>query len=174
LTSRVHEGTPTLVSDCRSPGEGHMLELWKKLNYREQSQVVVLNAPPEFRGAIDALPSGSVREESVPDVTFGIAFATSQVELDTVSRALASAAPGDAVLWFAYPKKSSRRLKCEFDRDNGWYVLGELGWEGVRQVAIDDDWSALRFRRVEFIRSFTRSESMATSAEGKRRASAKV
>ena len=148
-----------------------MLELWKKLNLRDQAPVVVLEGPPEFRAALEALPAGTVREEALPGVVFGIAFATSQAELDRVSRALASAAEGDAVLWFAYPKKSSRRLTCEFDRDNGWYVLGELGWEGVRQVAIDEDWSALRFRRVEFIRWFTRSESMATSEEGKRRAS---
>jgi hypothetical protein len=27
-----------------------------------------------------------------------------------------------------------------------------LGFDTVRQVAIDDDWSALRFRRVEYIK----------------------
>jgi len=30
-------------------------------------------------------------------------------------------------------------------------VLLESGFDCVRQVAIDDDWSALRFRRIEFI-----------------------
>ncbi len=47
--------------------------------------------------------------------------------------------------------------------------LGNAGFEPVRQVAIDDDWSALRFRRTEYIKSFTRSNTMALSPEGKRR-----
>jgi aryl carrier-like protein len=31
-----------------------------------------------------------------------------------------------------------------------------LGFDSVRMVAIDEDWSALRFRRVEFIKSSTK------------------
>jgi hypothetical protein len=40
---------------------------------------------------------------------------------------------------------------CEFNRDKGWGVLARSGFDCVRQVAIDEDWSALRFRRIEFI-----------------------
>ena len=36
--------------------------------------------------------------------------------------------------------------------DSGWPVLGAAGFEPVRMVAIDADWSALRFRRVEHIK----------------------
>jgi hypothetical protein len=32
-------------------------------------------------------------------------------------------------------------------------VLKKLGFDTVRQVAIDEDWTALRFRRTEFIKS---------------------
>jgi len=46
-------------------------------------------------------------------------------------------------------------------------VLGELGFEPVRLVAIDEDWSALRFRRTEFIKTLTRDETRALSAAGK-------
>jgi hypothetical protein len=28
------------------------------------------------------------------------------------------------------------------------------GFDSVRQIAIDEDWSALRFRRVEYIKSY--------------------
>jgi hypothetical protein len=50
-------------------------------------------------------------------------------------------------VWVAYPKKASRRYGCEFDRDTGWQALGDAGFEPVRQVAIDEDWSALRCRQ---------------------------
>ena len=66
-------------------------------------------------------------------------------------------------------KGSSKRYTCDFNRDTGWHVLGEAGFEPVRQVAIDEDWSALRFRRVEFIKSFKRESKHAISQRGKKR-----
>ena len=64
---------------------------------------------------------------------------------------MAKKTKGDAIVWFAYPKGTSRKYQCDFNRDNGWDALKALGFDTVRQVAIDADWSALRFRRVEFI-----------------------
>ena len=57
------------------------------------------------------------------------------------------------MIWFAYPKGTSRRYTCEFNRDTGWNVIRGSGFESVRQVAIDEDWSALRFRRREYVKS---------------------
>ena len=37
-------------------------------------------------------------------------------------------------------------------------VLGDAGFEPVRMVAIDEDFSAVRFRRVEFIKTLTRGK----------------
>ena len=104
---------------------------------------------------------------------FAIAFVTTQKEVDDLARAIAGKARGDATVWFAYPKGSSKRYKCEFNRDTGWQVLGKLGFEGVRQVAIDEDWSALRFRRVEFIKKMTRDPKRALTKRGKARAARK-
>ncbi|WP_199200099.1 hypothetical protein, partial [Kosakonia sp. H7A] len=79
-----------------------------------------------------------------------------QDELDARLQALANHCPGDAVLWIAYPKQTSRRYRCEFNRDSGWDRAGELGLEPVRMVAIDADWSALRLRRVQYIKQLKR------------------
>jgi hypothetical protein len=73
------------------------------------------------------------------------------------------------VVWFAYPKGTSKKYKSEINRDNGWQILGELGFEGVRGVAIDEDWSALRFRRVEFIKAMNRDKKRAMITQGKAR-----
>ena len=69
----------------------------------------------------------------------------------TTSAVVVAKSPGDALLWIAYPKGTSKRYTCEFNRDKGWGVLLGSGFDCVRQVAIDEDWSALRFRRIEFI-----------------------
>jgi len=54
---------------------------------------------------------------------------------------------------FAYPKGTSKKYKCDFNRDTGWDKLKEAGFDTVRSIAIDEDWTGLRFRRKEFIKS---------------------
>ncbi|HEU4949162.1 MAG TPA: hypothetical protein VFT11_00225, partial [Candidatus Deferrimicrobiaceae bacterium] len=54
--------------------------------------------------------------------------------------------------------------------DRGWVVVGAGGFEGVRMVAIDEDWSALRMRRVEHIARLARAPSRAVSEAGRARA----
>ena len=128
--------------------------LFKKLNLGTHQEIVVLNAPDSFAPELKALKGVKIlRDPAKPKgVKFGIAFAVTQAQLDKVSRIFAAGAEGDAVIWFAYPKGSSKRYTCEFNRDSGWQVITGAGFESVRMVAIDEDWSALRFRRVEFVK----------------------
>lgn len=151
-----------------------MSAVFKKMNLKDQDEVVVLNAPESFDSELAALPEEvAVRRdlEAVERVDFALAFVTKQEEVDRLARAVAAKAQGDALVWFAYPKASSKRYTCEFNRDTGWDELGRLGFEPVRQVAVDEDWSALRFRRVEFIKSMKRDKSRALSQEGRKRVS---
>jgi hypothetical protein len=69
----------------------------------------------------------------------------------------------------AYPKGTSKNYKCDFNRDTGWAALGASGFEPVRMIAIDEDWSAIRFRRVEFIKTMTRDPNSRLSEKGKAR-----
>ena len=73
------------------------------------------------------------------------------------------------MVWFAYPKGTSKKYKSEINRDTGWQALGQAGFEPVRAVAIDQDWSAVRFRRVEFIKTMTRARAHRMTAQGKAR-----
>ena len=58
-------------------------------------------------------------------------------------------------LWLCYPKRSGR-IPTDITRDIGWEPVHDAGFLGVAQVAVDSDWSALRFRRREEIREITR------------------
>lgn len=144
-----------------------MTPLFRKLNLGAQTSIHVLGAPPSFDAELTALQGITVRRMLRGKTTFALAFAATQRELDRVSAQLDAAAEGDALLWIAYPKASSKRLRCDFNRDTGWTVLGAAGWEPVRQVAIDEDWSALRFRKVEHIKTMTRDPGGAISAAGR-------
>lgn len=146
--------------------------LFSKLNLGAHRHLHVLNAPPSFRPHTDTLVRTGVKVNfrHTRTVSFALAFAVTQSELDQLSAGLAAAAQGDAVLWICYPKGTSRRYKCEFNRDSGWKVLGAAGFEPVGMVAIDEDWSALRFRRVEHIKSMTRDPTRAHSKAGRKKA----
>ena len=137
-----------------------MSAIFKKLNLKDQKEILVLNPPSSFEPELAALTDVTIQRniESLDNVDFSLAFVTKQAEVDNLARAIAQRSEGDAILWFAYPKASSKKYTCEFNRDTGWDALGELGFEAVRQVAIDADWSAIRFRRVDFIKTLTRAK----------------
>lgn len=127
--------------------------VFRKLNLKDQKEILVLDAPDSFEPALKTLPRVRVarRVAEIRELTFALTFVTRQSELDRRVKQLIARAGGDAMLWFAYPKGSSKRYRCEFNRDHGWQSLRDAGFDCVRQVAIDEDWSALRFRRIEFI-----------------------
>jgi|ERR1700689_31393 len=133
--------------------------LFDKLNLGAHDEIVVFNAPESFESELKQLKGVKiVRDPSkAKAIKFGLAFATTQAQLDRVSKLLATGAEGDAVLWFAYPKGTSKRYTCEFNRDAGWGVIRAAGFDSVRMVAIDEDWSALRFRRLEHVKSAGKS-----------------
>lgn len=146
--------------------------MFGKLQLKDQAEVVVLSAPAAVTPRLDA-PKGvrlvtDLRKAG--PVGFALAFVATQQALDETARALIARADGDAVLWFAYPKASSKGSTGELSRDRGWQVLGEAGYEPVRQVAIDADWSALRFRKVQYIPTLRRDPQRALSREGRNKA----
>jgi len=148
-----------------------MSSVFEKLNLKQQREILVVNAPPSFEQELLALKSVTVLRDpkKAKAIHFALAFATMQAEVDTLSQVLASKAEGDALLWFAYPKSTSKRYECEFNRDTGWNAMRSTGFDTVRQVAIDEDWSALRFRRVEYIKPSESGSSAkpATAAKGR-------
>ena len=145
--------------------------LFAKLNLGAHRRIHVLNAPSSFEGELRALQDVEILRSVVASdrIAFALAFATAQAEVDAYSKKLAAAAKGDAIVWMAYPKGTSHRYKCDFNRNSGWKVLGSAGFEPVRMVAIDEDWTALRFRNVRFIKSMSREPSRALTTAGKKR-----
>src|ERR1700679_3042944 len=95
--------------------------LFKKLNLGNHDEIVVFDAPGSFESELKKLKGVTiVRNPSKPKaVRFAVAFAATQVQLDRASKVLAAAAEGDAVLWFVYPKGTSKRYSCEFNHDSG-------------------------------------------------------
>jgi hypothetical protein len=149
--------------------------VFAKMNLKDQQEVVVLSAPKSFETEIARLDGVRVRRKLAPGarVEFGLAFVTSDADVDAVAAPLAIAAAGDAIVWVAYPKGTSKKYTSTVSRDSGWKALGNLGFEPVRMVAIDEDWTAVRFRRAEYIKTMTRGAEHAMSKAGRVKAGAR-
>jgi len=153
-----------------------MNPVFKKLNYKDQPLILAVNAPESFLP--DLKEMGSVADiktqiEDVSETSFVIVFVTRQDEINQWVPEIARRLQGDAIVWFCYPKGTSKKYSCDFNRDTGWQIMGEYDLEPVRQVAIDADWSALRFRKVQYIKKITRSAGMALTQQAKERTTKK-
>lgn len=147
-----------------------MTQLFKKLNYKDQKEICIVNNPPEFAGEVSEMRNITSVKHDVEEcrgLEFILTFVKSKDDVDRLVPIIDGKLSGDGIVWLAYPKGTSKKYKAEINRDNGWEMLGKYGYEGVRAVAIDDDWSALRFRRVQYIKKMTRRESFAMTKEGK-------
>lgn len=146
--------------------------LAKKLNLTTPRHALVLAAPEAFAPMLAYLRDGlgsevdtTARHDAYDYVHV---FVEEAAQAPDLLRGAIDALAQDGILWASYPKKASKRYASDVARDSdAWAPLYQRDFEPVRQVSVDEDWSALRFRPVDAIRSFTRG--FARSEAGKRR-----
>ncbi len=109
------------------PAQEHIVSaVFKKLNLKDQAEIVVIDPPASFEPELASLQGVAVRRslDNAAQVQFSLAFVTQQAQIDALAGQIAARIEGDAVVWFAYPKASSKRYTCDFNRDRGWDSLG--------------------------------------------------
>lgn len=124
--------------------------LAKKLQIKLGMQVGILNPPEGFMALLDEWPAGTtlVAEPEEGSLDLLVLFVKSMAELESQAPRAIGLVKYDGILWIAYPKKSSK-IKTDIDRDSGWAMMSKLGMAGVAMVAIDETWSAMRYRPAE-------------------------
>jgi hypothetical protein len=133
-----------------------MSTLLQKLNYKGNDRIAVLNAEEKFISSLSGELNGvKIDKEIDPRFPyhFILIFVRNQAEAETYIPIALHNLLCDGVLWFGYPKKSSGKFSSDIDRDHGWKMLNDAGFHGIRLISIDEDWSALRFRSIKFIKS---------------------
>ncbi len=120
----------------------------EKLGVKPGTTLAVLDAPSMLAGSLASTAPVSAADTILVFVTDRAAAA------EAIPIALRAFAPGKR-LWFAYPKKSGARAS-DISRDTGWEALAVADFLAVTQVALDADWSALRFRPRHEIAKLTR------------------
>ena len=124
----------------------------KKLGLKSGMRALVLSAPSDYLSSLAPLPDGVEVSRSLAGThDFVQFFATWKSEITrSANKLLRSAAPG-AVVWITYPKKTSG-VESDLSREEVWAAMKSTGWRPVSQIAIDDVWSALRFRPTQDVK----------------------
>jgi hypothetical protein len=113
------------------------MDLAQKLQIKPGQSVALIDAPLDV-----VLPSATVAVAPLQaDVVIG--FVILRADLDRLT-AVVSAALDDRLAWIGYPKGG--KLGTDLNRDRLVQAVAAHGVQPVRQVSIDDTWSALRFR----------------------------
>lgn len=138
----------------------------KKLNFKEEAHLFSANIPKELEQELAWLKALSTSEPA-EEIDLALIFVQKVKDLNDWIDLMSPRLKGDAKLWFAYPKKSSKNYKSEITRDSGWTKIGDYEMEPVRQIALNEDWSALRFRKLAYIKTLSRRESMRLTKSNK-------
>ena len=116
------------------------MSLARKLNLKEGMKVRVVGRPT-------TVDLGDVVTTTAAGADAVLLFVKTRAELDANGAPCIEAAKSDRLAWIAYPKAG--QLGTDLNRDVLWKHLLKHGIQGVRQIAIDEVWSALRFRPAE-------------------------
>jgi hypothetical protein len=128
-----------------------MATMASKLQLKPGQRLVMLYRPdgvvvdvPEATDAAAVDPGMSGSGGAIGETDAVLAFVTRRDQVEERGAAVVAAAERDGLAWIAYPK--ARQLGTDLNRDVLADLMAALGAQAVRQVSIDDTWSALRLR----------------------------
>jgi hypothetical protein len=84
-------------------------------------------------------------------IDFALVFAVNKNQLGQILSDVIPALAPDAKCWIAYPKVTSK-IASDLNRDSNWECLQAHGLDSVAQIALDNVWTACRFRKTELIK----------------------
>jgi hypothetical protein len=125
----------------------------KKLGLKPGMRALVLGAPSGYTNSLAPLPDQVKVSQSLGSThEFVQFFATKKSDLKKSAKKLLQSTTPGAIVWITYPKKTSG-MDSDLSREAVWAAMEGTGWRPVSQIAIDEVWSALRFRPIEDVKS---------------------
>jgi hypothetical protein len=115
----------------------------------KSGQLLVINAPKGYADQLTKeLADLTVSTRATGAAEAVLIFVNSLAEVEKLIPKGGKLVKPGGMLWIAYPKGSSQ-VKTDVNRDILWAAVLPLGWRPVRQIALDEVWSLLRFKPSE-------------------------
>jgi hypothetical protein len=112
----------------------------EKLLVRPGGRVWV--SDPARAGLLGPLPAGATLADSPAEADVAVVVVDGAADVRSALTAHGADLARPSAFWVAYPKGN----RADVNRDSLWPLLAEHGFRPITQVAVDDTWSALRFR----------------------------
>jgi len=123
--------------------------LHQKLLLKPGLRARLINVPKSVRPLFEPLPDGvHVNESGAEPADWLIVFVRDRAMLDAFATVAVSEVKYDGVLWIAYPKKTAG-TSSDLSRDETRQAMEPFGFDAVAAIAVDETWSAMRFRPKE-------------------------
>lgn len=118
--------------------------LAKKLGIKAGAEVLVVDAPDEYRDWVSPLPDGVKFVSKASDETDLVhLFATSKKKLESALRSYRKKIKADAVIWVSWPKKAAK-METDIVEDTIREVALPMGYVDIKVCAVSEIWSGLK------------------------------
>jgi hypothetical protein len=128
--------------------ESTISPLAKKLQIKPSKHWLLFNAPANYLALLEPLPEdATISYESKGSFDGVQLFVKNSTELAASLKIVVPVLRPDSVFWVIYPKKNSG-IETDLAMMGSWSSPADYGLEPVASAAVDDTWTALRFRPV--------------------------
>jgi hypothetical protein len=121
--------------------------LAQKLAIKEGFSVLLVGAPEGYAARLGPLPAGVTLNPPAGPYDVIQVFVATQKDLEAALPTLKPMLKPKGYIWVTWHKGASR-IKTDVTRDTIWPFAATLGLQPVSNIAVDDDWSALRLKIV--------------------------
>lgn len=134
------------------------MSLEKKLQLKNTTEIIVLNKPKEWGTILAGLGSTTLTLLETPPTTKTqlpiLIFGTKLSDLETSLSQILPLTTGDAYIFVAYPKGTSKKYTSDFNRDTFFNlpVLEDNNFRAIRIISFDENWSCLRLRNKDYVK----------------------
>ncbi|MBS1743577.1 MAG: YdeI/OmpD-associated family protein [Bacteroidetes bacterium] len=124
--------------------------LFEKLQLKDEKNLLIQGIPSTIEKQFIKLSFAKCVTPllKIKKIEFALVFAVSKKQLcDIITEVFPILQPG-AKVWIAYPKITSK-IASDLNRDCHWEVLDKYGFVADEQIAIDNTWTAVMFKKQQ-------------------------
>jgi uncharacterized protein YdeI (YjbR/CyaY-like superfamily) len=130
-----------------------MSPIAKKLLIKPGSHWLFVNAPEDYIAYVDPLPDAvHISFESSDKVDGLQIFVKNKTELAEGLKSIQPSLKPDTILWITFPKKNTK-IPTDLAMMDSWDEAKKYGLDTVASAAINDTWTALRFRPKDLVKT---------------------
>lgn len=126
--------------------------LFEKLQLKDEKNLLIQGIPSTIEKQFIKLSFAKCVTPllKIKKIDFALVFAISKKQLCDILTDVMPVLQPTAHIWIAYPKLASK-ITSDLNRDCHWEIVHDNGYESDCEIAIDNTWTAVRFKKGNFI-----------------------